>query len=121
MGEKLIPAVAVTPVPVSATVCGEPAALSATLTDAENEAADAGVNVALMVQEAFASTVVAQLFVCAKSLGLLPVSVIPEMSRLAFPVLVRVIARAALVVPVVWFPNATDVGEKLTIGAATEL
>ena len=54
---------AVVPVPVNATVCGEPVALSATETVAEKLAAEAGVNVTEMEQLAPAARELPQVLV----------------------------------------------------------
>jgi len=92
---------AAVPVPVSVAVCGEPVAVSATAMDAEKVVAEAGVNVTEMVQVAEAASVVPQLLVSAKSVGLLPVIDMPEMARLALPGFESVMVCAADVVPVV--------------------
>ena len=85
------------PVPVSATLCGLPAALSLMLTAADRAAATVGVKVTLMLQAAPGITMV-QLFVCEKSPGLVPVSETPA-KKPQLPVLVSVMVRAALPVP----------------------
>ena len=98
VGEKLVPDVAATPVPVSGTVCGLPAALSATLTLADSALVVDGVKVALMVQDPPAEIPLPQLLLCAKSAALVPVTVIAEIVSDPVPVFVTVMARAALVV-----------------------
>jgi hypothetical protein len=77
---------AAVPVPLKATVCGEPVALSATESVAAKLAADAGVKVTEIEQLALAASELPQVLVCAKSVGLVPVIVIPEMARAAVPV-----------------------------------
>ena len=67
-----------------------------------------GVNVTLIVQDAFTANVFGlggQVFVCAKSLVLVPVSTILLTSNAAVPLLVRVIVCALLVVPLFWLPK----------------
>jgi len=92
---------AAVPVPVSVAVCGEPAALSATLIVAVNVVAEAGVNVTEMVQFALAASVVPQLLVWEKSLGFAPAIEMPVIVNAAFPGFDSVIVCAAVVVPVV--------------------
>ena len=55
------------PVPVRATVCGLPVALSEMVSEPERAPAAVGVKVTVSVQEAFAATLVPQLLVCEKS------------------------------------------------------
>jgi hypothetical protein len=54
-----------TPTPVSATVCGEPVALSARLNEAVSVPAVEGLKVTVMVQEALVANDVPQVLVCA--------------------------------------------------------
>jgi hypothetical protein len=63
VGEALIDVVAATPVPWSATVCGELAALSAKLIAADSVPVAAGLNVTVTAQEALAASVVPQVLV----------------------------------------------------------
>ena len=56
-------AAAVVPVPLNATLCGEPVALSAMETAAVKLAADAGVKVTAMLHDAPAATVLPQVLV----------------------------------------------------------
>ncbi len=89
------------PVPVSETVCGLPDALSMIVTEAERLPVADGVNVTLMEQFAFTASVAllaGHVFVCAKSLLLVPVRVMLEMVSGAVPELVSVTLWAALVV-----------------------
>ena len=63
----------VNPIPDSATVCGEPAALSETLTEAEREPLPVGVKVTLIAQFPRGSTEAPQLLLCEKSPAFVPV------------------------------------------------
>jgi hypothetical protein len=81
---------AVVPVPLRATVCGEPVALSATESVAAKLVAEAGVKVTDMEQLALAASELPQVLVWAKSVGLVPVIEIPEMARAALPVFLSV-------------------------------
>jgi len=81
---------AAVPVPVSATVCGEPVALSATETVAAKLAAEAGVKVTEIEQLAPAASVEPHALVCAKSLGLAPPMLMPVMFSTASPVFLSV-------------------------------
>jgi hypothetical protein len=55
--------------------------------------------------------------VVAKSVGLVPVIVIPVIVNVALPLLVNVTVVAALVVPIVWLANTTGLGASVTAGA----
>ena len=94
VGEKLI--WGAVPVPLSATVCGEPEALSLTEMDALRLPVADGVNVTWMVQLPEPAATVEQLFVCEKSEALVPVIVTLLMVNVAVPGLVTVIDSAAL-------------------------
>jgi hypothetical protein len=109
---------AVVPVPVNVTLCGLPVALSVMRSDALREPVAVGLNVTLIVQVAPAATLPSQLFVCAKSDVFVPANAMLLIVSAEFPVLVSVTALAALVVFTIWFPNASDVGDRLTVGAA---
>ena len=87
------------PVPVRVTDWGLPGALSAIVIEAARLKMAVGVNVTLIVQVPFAATDPPQVLVWAKSPALVPVTEMPVMVKLAFPMLVRVILLAALVVP----------------------
>jgi hypothetical protein len=106
-----------TPVPVRLTVCGLPLALSVMASDALREPAAVGVNVTLMPQAAPIATLLAQLFVSAKSPGFAPPMAILEMFREALPSLERVTLCAALVAPIFCWLNVRMLGEKITTGA----
>ena len=87
-----------TPVPAKLTVCGEPVALSATLTEAERAPTNAGVKVTETLQLAPAATLLPHVFVWLKSDALLPVTPMPVMDSAALPVFDTVIVWTALVV-----------------------
>jgi hypothetical protein len=115
-----IGALAAAPVPVRGTLCGLPAALSATLTFAARAPVAVGLNVTLIVQFAFAASVAGltgQVFVCAKSPAFAPVIETPVIVIAALPEFVSVMVCAALVVPCACDANVNDVGAKLATGA----
>ena len=99
-----------TPVPEIAVVCGEPAAVSATETAAEKLAALAGVKVTEMLQLPPASSVLLQVVVSAKSVGLAPVMAIPVTARVALPGFDSVTDCAVAVVPSVVLGKVRVVG-----------
>lgn len=74
------------PVPLSVTVCGEPAALSAIEIVAVKLATDAGVNVTEIEHVAPAANVAPQVLVCAKSAAFAPPRVMPLIVSAALPV-----------------------------------
>jgi hypothetical protein len=84
------------PVPVSGTVCGLPAALSVIETEAVRMPFAVGVKVTLMVQFAPAATLVPHVFVCEKSVELVPVTPMLVIVRVALPVFVKVTFCAGL-------------------------
>jgi hypothetical protein len=107
------------PVPVSAPVCGEPAALSATDSVALKLPVADGAKVTAIEQVADAASALAQLLeLIAKSLAFVPPSVMPEIVSAALPLLVRVNVCAALVVPVVMLPKSAVAGVSAATGAA---
>lgn len=105
LGEGLVP------VPLSAAVCGLPAALSATLTLALRAPAAVGVNVTLMPQLLPAVNVPPHVVVRVKSPGLLPVMVMLEIVSVAPPVFVSVMVCGDVLTPTSELPNARLVGE----------
>ena len=117
VGEIDAAAPPVVPVPLSATVCGLPLALSLTETDAVRAPATVGVKTALMVQLPPAATDEPQVLVCEKSPGSAPVIVMLEIDSVAKPELKRVIPLGALLVPTIWLANVTLVVLKLTADA----
>lgn len=78
------------PVPLSAADCGEPGALSVTLTAAVGAPATCGVNVTEIVQLAEAASVAPQVVVSAKSAGFAPASETAIPVSGALPLLVSV-------------------------------
>ena len=88
-------------------MCGDPAALSVTLTKADSAVAACGVNVTFIVQEALGAIEV-QLLVWENEDGLVPVMIMPETTKVAPPLLVSVIGSCALE------PKATCPNNKLT-------
>jgi hypothetical protein len=88
-----------TPVPVKLTVCGLFAALSVIETDALFAPTVAGVNVTLILQEAFTARLAPQVFVSENSPLLVPVIAMLEIANVTFPVFVTVTVCSALLVP----------------------
>ena len=84
--------------PVKATVCGLPLALSVMLTDAVRVPAAVGANLTLIVQLAAAATLLPQLFVCEKSPAFVPLRAMLVILNAPVPESVRVTDCAALVV-----------------------
>ena len=89
------------PVPVRLTFWGLPVALSVRVIAALRVSLAAGMKVTLIVQLAPAATELPQLLVCAKSLGLVPVSARLVRLKAVLPEFVKVIVWAVLVVPTV--------------------
>src|SRR5258708_228063 len=83
------------PVPLSATVCGDPAPLSVTVIAPLRTPESVGVNVTAILQLAAAARDVPHVFVCAKS----PKAAIDIIVSAACPLLVSVTVCAALVDP----------------------
>jgi hypothetical protein len=104
-------------VPVNALVCGEPAALSLTLSVAESLPAAVGSNVTEMLHEAPAAREVPQLFDDVKAAVFAPVRVIPEIVSAALPVLLSVADCAALFVPATIEPKSSFAGVSVAAGA----
>jgi hypothetical protein len=96
-GERVAPGPA--PVPVSATVCGLPAALSVMVSVPLRTPGAVGVNVTLIVQLAVGATEVPQLLVSPKSPPFTPLIAILETWSVPLPVFVRVTLCATLAVP----------------------
>src|SRR2546428_801959 len=111
----------VTPVPVSDTDCGLPAASSVMVSVAVRALAAVGVKVRLRTQLAPAASVAPLMQVVpeasAKSPALAPPSTAVAMLGGAVPLLVRVTVCPALVVPTRWLPSARHVAERVTAGA----
>jgi hypothetical protein len=104
------------PVPVKVTDWGLPGTLSVILIEAVRLPEAVGVNVTLIVQVPFATTVPPHVLVWAKSPALAPVTAMLVMLRLAFPVLLRVTPRDALVVSRDWLPKGKVRAERLMAG-----
>ena len=88
-----------TPVPVTVTLCGEPAALSAMATEADRLPAAEGLKVTETVQLAATASEVPQVLVWLKSAALVPVIVTLVIDSAAVPEFETVIVWAVLVVP----------------------
>jgi len=88
----------VTPVPLSAMLCGEPGALSVMVTAAESGPAVVGVKCPWMEQFAPAARLDPQLFANTNEEASVPVTAMLEMDRAMVPVLVKVTLCEALVV-----------------------
>ena len=104
------------PVPVRATVCGLPGALSAIESEALRAPVATGRKVTLMVQELPALRVVPHVVVRLKSAALVPLNEIVPTVMLPLPVLVSVTERTVLLVFNPCVPNASEVGDTLAVG-----
>jgi len=113
-GERL--AAGTEPVPARLTVWGLPPELSVTLSNAERLPLAVGVKVMLNVQVEPAASELPQLLAWAKSPGLDPVIVTPEMLRAPVPALSKVAVPATLVVPTGWLPKARLPGARPAAG-----
>lgn len=112
----------VTPLPVRATLCGDPAALSLIVTLALRLPVADGENVTLIVQFAPAANVLGlagHVLVWAKSPALVPLITTLVMVSAAVPLLVSVTVCGELVVVSCWSPKLTLVGFRVTAGAWT--
>ena len=105
------------PVPLSVPVCGDPAALSATLTVALSAVAEPGVNVTAIAQLAPAASVAPQVVVCANDPAFVPPNVMPEIFSVAFPGFESVKLCDALVVATVCAANVSPAGVSTACGA----
>jgi hypothetical protein len=101
------------PVPLKLAVCGLPPALSVRVMAPVLVWIAVGLKVIEMVQFADAATELPQLLDWAKS----PEATMLGTERVALPVLVKVTAWEALVVPTCWGPNVRLRGDRLTIGS----
>jgi hypothetical protein len=119
VGLNEIAGAATTPVPVSATVCGEPVALSATEIVADRAPAANASKVTLMVQVALIAMLPVHVVVSVKSPELVPVMLTEVIVSAAVPVFFTVTTCAVLATPTVPLPNASDVGLNEMAGAAT--
>lgn len=107
-----------TPVPLIATVCGLPLALSVSFTVEDRLPVLAGVKVTLTVQFAFAARDPGQVLVCEKSPELPLEMAILVRDNDAFPVLVTVIDCGLLATPTAWLPKLRLVGTRVTSACA---
>jgi len=105
------------PVPLSATLCGLPVALSEIWMLATREPVELGENVAEMLHVAFAASEDGQSLVCAKSPAFVPATLMLEIVSGAVPELRRVDDCAALVVDTGCEPNVKLAGVSVTAGA----
>jgi len=104
------------PVPVRLTLCGLPAALSATFSEAVRVPPVVGLKVTLMEQVAPAVTVDPQLFCWLKSPALAPPILMLETESVAAPVLVSNTAVATALCPAIAGPKLSAFGDKATAG-----
>ena len=104
------------PVPLRVAACGEPVALSATLTAAEKVVAEPGVKVTEIAQVPAAANDVPQLLVWAKLLAPAPPTEIPVIVSAEFPGLDSVTVCAAVVTPTA-LVNVRDVGDRTACAA----
>jgi hypothetical protein len=109
--------VGVIPVPVNATDCGEPVALSVMVIAAVTAPAVVGAKCPWMVQFAPAARLEPQLFPNANEAAPVPVTLILLMVRVALPVLVNVTLCDALVAPTSTLPNGKLVADNETVVA----
>lgn len=84
----------VVPLPLSAAVCGEPAALSLMLREADRVPEACGVNFTEIVQLPPAATLIPHVFVWLKSVGSVPVIVMLVIDTFVLPLFDSVIVRA---------------------------
>jgi hypothetical protein len=121
VGEKVT--AGAVPVPVRATVCGLPVALSATESVALRAPAAWGENVTLIVQVVPGARLVPQLFVCKKSPLFIPVTIIDVTVSVVVPMLVRIAVCTALRVPTAWLAKRRLLGVSAaaTLSAAVKL
>ena len=115
VGERL--ARGAVPVPVRVTVCGEPDTLSETVMAAEKLAAEAGVNVAEILQLNPAASVEPQPLVIAKSAAFVPPRVTLAIFSVEVPGFESVVEMAADVEFTVVLGNDSVVGESIACGA----
>jgi hypothetical protein len=104
------------PVQVMVADCGEPVALSATEIEAVRLAAEAGVNVTVIVQVAPAASEIPQLLDSPKLLAFVPVTEMLEMVRAAVPGLDSVMGKAVAGVPTRVLGKASGLGASTACG-----
>ena len=119
MGESVIASAGAVPVPVSATACGEPVALSATEREAVSAPAAVGLNSTETVQLAAAARVVPHVVADFRNeVALVPVIVSDVRVTVPVPVFFTVTNCAAVVEPTVVEANARLVGDSETVSGA---
>lgn len=106
------------PVPLSAAVCGELAALSAKLTAAVSAPGAAALKVTVTVQEALTASVVPQVLVCENEDVLAPVMLTPERDMEAVPELVSLTVCTAAEEPTAIEEKVRLLGDRLAVGPA---
>lgn len=102
------------PVPETGTCCGLLGSLSVKTRVAVRVPARVGLNKRLTVQLEEAARLEPQVFVCEKSVVLVPVKVMLVILTAAVPELVRVTVFAPLVLPTATGPQVSDVGDGVT-------
>jgi len=107
----------VPPVPLRASACGLPVALSETCTVAARGPVALGEKVTVMVQVALAASDAGQSLVCVKSVAFAPVMAMPVIVSGAVPEFRSVEVCDALVVPTSCEPNVRPLGVSVTAGA----
>ncbi len=119
VGFRLTPGAADTPVPLTGTVCGEPAALSLKLRMAERAPPAVGVKITEAVQVCPGVVSVVQVVERAKSPGFVPVNVTLENVTVlpAGEVLVTVTVCDGLLTPTVKEPKVSEEGATETVAA----
>ena len=109
------------PLPLRATLCGLPMALSEMDREAERGPTWPGVKLTLTVQCAPLARVELQLFVSPKSLGFVPVKLIPAMFKDTGPLLVTVTGCEALVVVNAWPPKSRLATDRVTVAVCNAI
>ena len=112
-------AVCAVPVPLNATMVGEPAPLLTMLTEAVCKATAVGVNVTLIVQVAAGASdaqLPAGACVAVKAAALAPVTLTADTVTVPVPALVTVIALSADVVPTIWLAKVRGDGVAVIAG-----
>jgi len=105
------------PAPVSATLCGDPAALSVMIRVAASAPAEAGLNAAYNEQEAPGASEAPQSPNQRKEVALVPPSAIDLRVKAAVPEFFSVASCASLVAPVIVAGKTIDAGVRVTAGA----
>ena len=119
-GDKVTVGVEViVPVPVRETLCGDPDALSATASEARSVPVAVGLNSSETVQVALTASDVPQVSAdLMNEVALVPVRVSEVRVRAAVPVFLMVTVWAAVVLPTVVEAKVSEVGDRVTAGAA---